>query len=181
MSALAISLRRRPRLTKPKQSRARSRSPYNESSQVASMASSSCRVMTVFLVGRSPRLTDERWARLSSVRTLGSSHGLASCLSLCAVDSTAMRWVTELATQHDELRSAQQAAEHRRSPSGGTRRSVGSGISPVATLSRTIQTQVDEIGGGRQGRTWETLPEGCSHEIRKRSAKRKSPGRAGGF
>lgn len=58
------------------------------------MASSSGRVMAVFLVGRSPRLTEARRARLSSVLTLGNSHGLARRLSLCALDSTATRWTT---------------------------------------------------------------------------------------
>ena len=58
------------------------------------MASSSARVIAVFLVGRSPRLAAARRARLSRVRMLGSSHGLARRLSLCAVDSTATRWTT---------------------------------------------------------------------------------------
>lgn len=64
------------------------------SSQVASIASSSARVMAVFLVDRSPRLTAARRARLSRVRTLGNSQGLARRLSLWAVDSTATRWTT---------------------------------------------------------------------------------------
>lgn len=58
LPAGAISLRRRPPLTKPKQSSARSRSPSSESSQVASIASSSVLVIAAFLAGRSPRLTD---------------------------------------------------------------------------------------------------------------------------
>lgn len=85
---------RRPPLAKPKQSRARSRRPSRLSSQVASIASSSARVMAVFLVDRSPRLTAARRARLSRVRTLGNSQGLARRLSLWAVDSTATRWTT---------------------------------------------------------------------------------------
>lgn len=58
------------------------------------MASSSARVIAVFLVGRSPRLTAARRARLSSVRTLGSLQGLVRRLSLCAVNSTGTRWTT---------------------------------------------------------------------------------------
>ena len=55
------------------------------------IASNAARVIAAFLRGRSPRLTEARAARLSTVRIAGCSQGLGCCLSRCAVDSTATR------------------------------------------------------------------------------------------
>src|SRR3546814_649006 len=85
MLAAATSLRRRPPLAKAKESRARSRRPSRLSSQVASMASSSGKVIAVFFRDRSPRLTAARAARLSTVRTAGCSQGFGTCLRRCAL------------------------------------------------------------------------------------------------
>lgn len=76
MSAAAESLRRWPPLDKPKHSKARPRIPANDSSKVASIASSSALEIAAFLAGRTPQFTDARRARLSTLR-IASSWGAA--------------------------------------------------------------------------------------------------------